>query len=223
LFVCVSAAVRDKLIQRGAPAHKLEVIHIGSDTILDAPVPRQPQQFLFAGRFVEKKGIFVLIEAIRRLRATGNATPIILAGDGPLLAEVKSRSADLTDIEFTGWLDATLMRTTMTQSLALVVPSITGPDGDQEGLPSVAVEAMGLGVPVIASDCTGLQGILDPAHAGLIVPAGDAHSLALAMDQVCADPMGTAMMGMAAHRLAGSEFSAPRQSRRLEDRLITFM
>jgi len=219
LFVCVSAAVRDKLAERGAPADKLDVIHIGTDTVLDALAPRHPKHFFFAGRFVEKKGIFVLIEAIRRLRANGVATPAVLAGEGPLFAQAKEQSADLADVVFAGWLGADAMRAEMADAVAVVIPSIAGSDGDREGLPSVAVEAMGLGVPVIASDFTGLKGIADAAGAGLVVPAGDAAALAEAMLRLSNDPLELTAMGIAAHRLAAAEFCALRQSKRLEDRL----
>ncbi|HYZ23249.1 MAG TPA: glycosyltransferase, partial [Rhodopila sp.] len=82
-FVCVSGAVADVARARGVPDTKLTVLPIGVE-IPDAPPPRCPACHLFVGRFVEKKGIAVLAEAMRRLRAEGDATRLVCVGDGPL-------------------------------------------------------------------------------------------------------------------------------------------
>ena len=219
LFVCVSEGVRDKLIERGVPSHKLEVIVIGTDTILpEFPIAPSPEHVLFVGRFVEKKGIFIFIEAIKNLRSLGISTPVVLAGSGPLLTEAQNAASGLSDVRFTGWQSAEQVQTLISRSYALVVPSIAGQGGDAEGLPSVAVEAMGLAVPVIASDAAGLMGI-----AGKIVPAGDALSLAAAMADTVAHPSERASMAYAAYALACNHFSALKQSQRLEDRLLSFI
>ena len=223
LFVCVSAAVRDKLLERGAPADKLEVIHIGTDDLAPEFTFRRGERLVFAGRFVAKKGIFVLIEAIRTLRARGVSTPVVLAGDGPLLAEARARARGLADVEFAGWLSAPATRAVMDQALALVVPSIAAKNGDREGLPSVAIEAMGRGIPVIASDQTGLSESLETAGAGIGVKAGDAAELAGAMIRLVGNPGLQASMGAAAHHLATTRFSAFQQSRHLESRLRSLL
>ena len=220
LIVCVSAAVRDKLVERGAPPAKLEVIHIGSDDLAADLAPRREKHFLFAGRFVPKKGIFVLVEAIRALRQRGVTTPVLLAGDGPLMGEIRGLTRDLAGVEFAGWLNAEQMKAALEEAVAMVVPSIAAADGDREGLPSVAAEAMGRGVPVIASDQTGLAEMLEASGAGLAVAGGDASALAEAMARLAGDAALRAVAGAAAHRLALAELCAPRQSRRLEERLL---
>jgi len=219
LFVCVSEGVRQKLIERGVPRHKLEVIAIGTDTVLPAfPETPAPEHLLFVGRFVEKKGIFVVIEAIKLLRSRGLETPIILAGDGPLWESAKTAATGIPHVRFTGWQSAEQVRALISQSHALVVPSIAGRGGDAEGLPSVAVEAMGLAVPVIASDAAGLDGI-----AGITTPAGDARALADALADTVAHPTQRDSMARAAYALARQRFSALIQSRHLEDRLLSII
>ena len=82
-FVCVSAAVAELAAARGMPAGKLIVLPIGVE-FPDRPPARNPTGHLFVGRFVEKKGITVLADAMRLLRAQGDQTPLTCVGDGPL-------------------------------------------------------------------------------------------------------------------------------------------
>lgn len=223
LFICVSEGVRDKLAARGVPEDKLAVIHIGADRVTPPAATEPSPCFLFAGRFVEKKGIFELLDAIRRLRAAGCGLPFLLAGDGPLLAEARARAAGLADVEFTGWLAPAELGARIAAAYAVVVPSIAGGDGDAEGLPSVAMEALAASVPVIASDQTGLDRILAESGAGLPTRSGDAAALAEAILHMAADPGKRREMAAASHGLALRMFHAERQSRLLEDRLLSLL
>jgi colanic acid/amylovoran biosynthesis glycosyltransferase len=220
LFVCVSSGVRDALAARGAPAAKLAVIPIGVDGVSPDPGRAAPRHFLFAGRFVEKKGVFVAVEAARRLRAEGDETPIVLAGDGPLRPEAERHAAGLRHIEFAGWLAPDRLKAKMAEATALITPSLQARSGDREGLPSVAVEAMGLGVPVIASDQAGLEGVVENDRNGLVTRAGDSGQLAAAMARFAVEPALRDRLGDAAHRLVATDYRAEAQSRRLEMRLL---
>ena len=82
-FVCVSAAVAELAAARGTPAGKLIVLPIGVE-IADRAPERNPTAHLFVGRFVEKKGITVLADAMRLLRAQGDQTPADLHRRRPI-------------------------------------------------------------------------------------------------------------------------------------------
>ncbi|GBQ29514.1 glycosyltransferase [Gluconacetobacter azotocaptans] len=220
LFVCVSEGVRDRLLERGVPARLLEVIPIGAE-----PVPRAAgpaDRFVFAGRFVDKKGVPVLIDALRVLADRGITPPVMLAGDGPLLPAMRDYAAGLANVRFAGWLGAAELGAQMDRAIALLVPSVVPPGGDREGLPSVAIEAMARGVPVIASDQSGLEGAVGRSGAGLVVPAGAPAALAEAMGAMLAPGMRDAM-AQAAETTARESFCAPVQSGRLEARLLSFL
>jgi glycosyltransferase involved in cell wall biosynthesis len=223
LIVCVSEGVRQKLVERGAPEQKLQVIHIGSDDIVDGLSDQPPEHFLFAGRFVEKKGIFVLLSAIKKMRAAECAVPFLLAGDGPLLKDAMEKARDISGLRFAGWMSGAELRKAISKAHAVVIPSIAGRDGDKEGLPSVAVEAMACGVPIIASDDAGLNDILKLDSAGLLAKAGDPDALANHMLALSADPLRRLCMAEASLDLARTRFSAMLQSRLLEERLLSVL
>jgi glycosyltransferase involved in cell wall biosynthesis len=100
------------------------------------------------------------------------------------------------------------------------VPSIITAGGESEGLPSVAVEAMGLGVPVVASDEARTEGLVRNGETGLIVPARDAKALAAALGALLTDPARAASMGAAAQAHVRAHFNAIVQSQALEDLLL---
>jgi glycosyltransferase involved in cell wall biosynthesis len=223
LFVCVSEFVRDRLLARGFPPGKLEVIHQGVE--LDAAPSVKPETandpyVLFVGRFVEKKGVATLIEAMRLLDTSGGATRLVLIGDGPLGQELRDQARGLKRVSFPGWLPNADTRSWMQGALALCVPSVTASDGDSEGLPTVIFEAMAEGVPVVGSRHAGIAEAVEHGSTGLIVPEGDPLTLADALAGLIASPELRQRLGTAARKVAAERFSAIRQSRRLEAALL---
>jgi glycosyltransferase involved in cell wall biosynthesis len=223
LFVCVSDFIRRRLIDRGFPAEKLVVNRYGIE-VEGVPEPRAPEApptILFVGRFVEKKGIATLLDAMALLRSAGNPLRLALVGDGPLAPLVATRAAELGGIEQAGWLANTAVKQRMAGALALAVPSVTAKAGDAEGLPNVILEAMAAGVPVVGSDSAGIAEAVAHGQTGLVVPPGDAPALADALARLAADPAQRQTMALAGRARAIAEFSAPAQSRRLEQILLS--
>jgi glycosyltransferase involved in cell wall biosynthesis len=222
LFVCVSDFSR-RLVERGFPPEKLIVNRYGIE-VEGLPPPRAPDEppsVLFVGRFVEKKGIPTLLDAMAILRGQGNPLRLVLVGDGPLGPLVAGRAADLGGIEQTGWLANDQVKARMAGALALAVPSVTAKAGDAEGLPNVILEAMAAGVPVVGSDSAGIAEAIAQGETGLVVPPGDAPALAAALARLAAEPALRQAMAAAGRTRAVAEFSAPAQSHRLEQILLS--
>ena len=218
-FVCVSQAVAATAARRGVPETLLTVLPIGVEPPPARPVgPRRG--FLFAGRFVEKKGIAVLAQAFRRLRAGGDPAPLVCVGDGPLRPLLESLARDIPGVELTGWLDQDALAARMEGASALLVPSLVAANGDAEGLPSVVVEAMARGCAVIGTAEGGIAEALTDEATGLLVPPGDAAALAAAVRRLGADPALSERLAAAAFRTAGERFDAVRQSAALERILL---
>jgi colanic acid/amylovoran biosynthesis glycosyltransferase len=223
LFVCVSEFVRDRLLARGFPSDKLEVIHQGVE--LDPAPTGEPQTaadpyVLFVGRFVEKKGVPHLIEAMRLLDARGSAARLVLIGDGPLSGALREQAQGLKRVAFLGWLPNSEVRRWMRGAIALCVPSVTGRDGDSEGLPTVIFEAMAEAVPVVGSDHAGIAEAVEHGRTGLLVPEGDPSALADALASLIESRELRQRLGTEARAVAAERFSALKQSRGLEAALL---
>ena len=157
---------------------------------------------------------------MRRLRAAGDTTPLVCAGEGPLRPMLEALARDIPGVELVGWLSQTELAARMETALALLVPSVVAAGGDAEGLPSVVPEAMARGCPVIGTEEGGIAEAIDAEVTGLLVPPGDAASLADAMHRLSADPALTARLATAGFQSVGEKLNAMRQSAALEALLL---
>jgi glycosyltransferase involved in cell wall biosynthesis len=223
LIICVADYVRDELLARNFPAAKLKVIRYGVDPEhedSDSPRLARRPYLLFVGRFVEKKGIGHLLEAVRSLECEGTLVDLVLVGDGPMGQELKRLASGLECVQFLGWLPNQEVRRVMKGALAICVPSVTARTGDSEGLPNVVLEAMACAVPVIGSATAGISEAVEHNRTGFLVPPADSRSIAAAARRLLGDPELRRSMGLAARAAATQRFSAAAQSRMLEDALL---
>ena len=221
-FVCVSVAVAELAARRGVPAAKLAVLPIGVE-VFEPPPARFPVGHLFVGRFVEKKGIAILADAVRQLRASGDMTPITCVGDGPLRPVLEILAGDVTNVTLTGWLPAEAVRDQMRQAVSILVPSVTAENGDAEGLPSVVPEAMVQGCPVIGSNQGGIAEAIRHDQTGLLIHPGNADALAAAMQRIIHEPGLQAALSAAGYAYAAKELNAKSQSEKLETLLLAVL
>jgi glycosyltransferase involved in cell wall biosynthesis len=152
----------------------------------DRPSPRRPPTVLFVGRLVQRKGAGHLLEAVGRLVGEGIDLRVMLVGDGPERAGLESLSADLglgDRVRFTGWLGVLSPEILAAYDAADIfcLPSFA------EGLPLVVVEAMGRGVPVVATAVSGTPEIVLHERTGLLVPWGDVGALTAAIRRYLTD------------------------------------
>jgi colanic acid/amylovoran biosynthesis glycosyltransferase len=220
-FVCVSAAVAETAIRHGVPRGKITVLPIGVEVPHVAPkVPGGTGPFLFVGRFVPKKGIDILADAVRRLHASGAPVRLLCVGDGPLRSTLEALARETGTVELTGWLSPAEVTRRMAGAAALLVPSIVAPDGDAEGLPSVIPEAMARAIPVIGSAEGGIAEAVEHEATGLLVPPGDAGALAAAMGRLASEPELRHALGQAAFAYVSARLNAQVQSAALETLLL---
>ena len=133
---------------------------------------------------ISRKNVGVLLEAYRRvLLRMPDAPPLVLAG--PAGADSKTILAHASDrplagrVEFPGYIQNSDREALFRRALAFIMPSHT------EGFGIPALEAMTLGVPVIAANRGALPEVV--GEAGLLIDPGDAGALALALGRVIGD------------------------------------
>jgi colanic acid/amylovoran biosynthesis glycosyltransferase len=222
LIICAAEHVRKALINRGFPAAKLKVICYGIEPEMDSVTvpPAERPYLLFVGRFVEKKGIGYLLDAMRVLESEGVAVDLALIGDGPMAELLRRQSSGLRNARFLGWLPNQEVRRAMRGALAVCVPSVAARAGDSEGLPNVVIEGMAAAVPVIGSDHGGIGEAVEHGRTGFLVPPADPQAIATAVRRLLRDPALRHRMGLAARVAATEHFNGVAQSRLLEDALL---
>jgi phosphatidylinositol alpha-mannosyltransferase len=107
------------------------------------------------------------------------------------------------------------VRPALAASDLIVLPSISC-----EGMPLSLLEAMALGRPVIASQVGGIAEIVHHGHTGLLVPPGDVHALAQAMQILLSNPQQMSAMGGNAQRFVQEHHDAKRCVRQVEKNYI---
>lgn len=161
-------------------ARSVEVAPMGADLTTVRAYPREPRpsgppRLLFVGRLVEKKGLSVLLEALRAPELADFRLDVV--GDGPLLTSLEEEARGL-NVTFLGQLGRTELAQEYARHEIVVVPSVPSASGDQDGLPVAMLEAMGAGCAVVASDLPGINEAVEPERSGILVPPGDSARLA---------------------------------------------
>lgn len=185
---------------------RISVIPNGVDLEQFRPGPsrRGTCRLLFVGRLDQHKGVDVLISAVRQVVQTGGSAgaTLTIAGDGPLMADVKQLALDVPQIEVLGYVKDVAML--MQEHDVLLVPS------RWEAMALVPLEGLASGLPLIVSDIAAFRQISGPAVTWANV--GDAHSLAQALTAVISEhrrsPAAWAEQSTAARSLATSQFGS---------------
>jgi glycosyltransferase involved in cell wall biosynthesis len=193
--------------------------------VLGVPLPQRPApetrpawDVLFAGRLVEKKGVFDLLEALAHLREQGLPVRTAVAGDGPLAGDIKDFASERgVPVDFLGFRRPDEVLEMMSRSAILAVPSRQAENGDCEGLPTVVMEAASVGRPVVGYRHSGIAQAVDHGVTGLLAPEGDTGALGDHLAALLRDPDRRARMGAAARRKAEAEFDIDAQTAELED------
>jgi len=144
---------------------------------------------LGVGRLVEKKGFHHLLDALAVLARDGLEVPCKLVGDGDQRAALieQCQRLGLKKVEFVGMRTQDEVRELMQQARAMVLPCIIGEDGNRDALPTVLLEALASGLPVISTAIGGVEEIVDDGRAGLLVPEGAAPPLAESVESLWRD------------------------------------
>jgi len=182
-FVPVSSVVATSTKLPGRSPYVVIPNFIPDDLVLDEAIATPDGPIVFVGDLSRDKGIKVLLEAHRRL---GGLRHLVLAG-----RVLEHTPLDLPDnVELRGLLDHASVMELMQSASVVAVPSIV-PDC----CPTVVLEAMAVGRPVVAAASGGIVDMVDDGVTGLLVPPGDPVALATALSAVVSDHDAATAMG----------------------------
>ncbi|WP_290734091.1 MULTISPECIES: glycosyltransferase [unclassified Fibrobacter] len=160
----------------------------GTSAIVPHPVNGK-FKILFVGRHIERKGICYLIEAAKHLPR--DQFEIRIVGVGDITDKLKAQAAEIADaaeIIFTGKLSPEELANEYRTANVFTLPAIVDSKGDTEGLGVVLIEAMELGLPVVASNVGGIPDVVVDGVSGILVPEKDPEALAGAYRRLAAEP-----------------------------------
>ena len=191
----------------------VDVRHLEADA-----APKQPDLVVGVGRLVAKKGFDYLVDACRLLRERGRRVRCVIVGEGEereALAQQVARAGLEQDVVLVGALPRAEVARLIRQAAVVALPCVVDPEGDRDGLPTVLLEAMALGTPVISTRVAGIPEMIDDGHSGLLVDERDAPALADAIAAVLDSPALQARLRAAAVERVQRDFSLTGNVRRL--------
>lgn len=200
-LIVVSKDMVETLENLGADPHKVYNASCGVDTTLFLPVDvsKSPRNFLFVGRFVEKKSPSSVVKAFRLVVDSFNDSKLYMAGDGPLFSDTRQLIASLNlqdHIELTGVLKPEQIRKLMQNMRGFVQHSVTAGSGDKEGTPVSVLEASSSALPVVATRHGGINEAVVHGVTGFLSDEFDIVEMAANMITIAETSEQAAKMGL---------------------------
>lgn len=224
LVLARSESLRRCLIDLGCPPERVVLNRTGIPLDQFPTVRRVPPedgrwQLVQACRLIEKKGLFTTLAAFAEFGRIHPKATLVLAGDGPLRAELAAWVAAHgleRRVRFRGFLSHEKLYALYVSSHLFVHPSERLADGNQEGVPNSLLEAMASGLPVVATVHGGIPEAVTNGVDGLLVPERDPAALCAALCQLAAAPDRWAAMGQRAAATVAARFEGGAQIAALE-------
>jgi colanic acid/amylovoran biosynthesis glycosyltransferase len=182
----------------------------------------RPPQITAVGRLVSKKGFDLLIRACSLLRDWDIDFTCKIIGDGPQYATLNRLITELDlggYVSLVGALPFEEVKCHYQRASIVVMPSRISSDGqDRDGLPTVIIEALAMGVPVVATTLAGIPDLIIHNQTGLLVPCDNPTELATAIRRILEDENLRDCLAQAGREKVAREFDMAESARRLESR-----
>jgi glycosyltransferase involved in cell wall biosynthesis len=177
-----------------------------------------PPLIIAVGRLISKKGFGDLIRACALLEKRGKSFRCEIIGEGSLENELR-RQIDKLSLQNTVVLAGAKPQTELRRRLAaanvFVLPSVIDPDGGMDNLPTVIMEAMATGLPVVSTNIGGIPEMVIENETGFLVQPGDAEAMAAAIEKAISNCSLAARLGDSGYERARKLFSIESNVREL--------
>lgn len=210
LLLPISRLWRERLLEWGAPAGKIKLLRMGVDLDRIDSMPFQrplgvPLRVLSVARLVEKKGLEYAIAGVKQ--ADANIAYRII-GYGPLQdALAKQAAAAGNSVKLLGGKSHSEVFNELRAADVFLLPSVVAEDGDMEGIPVALMEAMAMGVIVLATRHSGIPELIEPETEGLLVPERNSEEIAEALDRIADGTLDLQAVRSAARAKVRREFN----------------
>lgn len=172
------------------------------------------------GRLIEKKGFADLISACALLTSRRRGFVCEIIGEGPLEGTLR---AQIVDADVQGCVRLVGPKTQAEIALRLshatifALPCVREADGGMDNLPTVIMEAMAAGLPVISTPLGGIPEMVEHDVNGELVPERDPAAICAAMERLISDPERARRLGDKGRHIAQEKFSIETSARRLRE------
>jgi glycosyltransferase involved in cell wall biosynthesis len=177
-----------------------------------------PPLIVAIGRLIAKKGFANLIRACAILVERGRSFRCEIFGDGPLENQLRAQIDELSLqelVQLPGAKPQHELRARLAAASVFVLPSVPEAEGGMDNLPTVIMEAMATGLPVVSTRIGGIPEMVVEDETGFLVQPEDAVGLAGAIEKVTSDRSLEHKLGQAGYKRAQQLFSIEKNVREL--------
>lgn len=199
----VSETTREDLLKFGA-TKPIHVIHNAIEPTPVSNIKQNPLQFVYIGRLVFYKNLEVVIKAVEIARKEEPGIKIVIVGSGPhrkTLEEMVKKSDLEKNIEFRGYVTPEEKAKTISESSALVFPSLC------EGFGLVILEAYEQKRPVLVSDIKPMSDIVSNGTTGYVLSPHDEKKWAYAMLDIAKDKTKASLYGNNGYQRLATQYN----------------
>ncbi len=226
-MVPISSFWKDRLIDLGAPAEKIDVVRLGVDIDAFEYSERtrsagEALRIISVGRLCDKKGHRYLVAAVAELAKRRPDLPLHLdlVGDGELREDVAEQISTLGlghVITLHGAIQNSEVSALLGAAHVFALHSVIAENGDMEGIPVSIMEAMASGLPVVSTLHSGIPELVEDGVSGFLVPEGDAVACADAIEKLAETPELATSMGRRAREIIVDKFNRNTQAKAFID------
>jgi colanic acid/amylovoran biosynthesis glycosyltransferase len=209
--------LRDRFPKRADRIHRiyngLNLAEFGRATFSS-----DPPLIVAIGRLIAKKGFANVIRACALLGERGRSFRCEIFGEGPLENQLREQIEELglqELVELRGAKPQHAIRASLTNATVFVMPSVPEADGGMDNLPTVIMEAMATGLPVVSTRIGGIPEMVGENETGFLVQPEDTAALAAAIEKVVSDRSLGQRLGQVGYERAQKLFSIEKNVREL--------
>jgi glycosyltransferase involved in cell wall biosynthesis len=177
-----------------------------------------PPLIISVGRLIPKKGFSDLIRACALLAEHGKSFRCEIIGEGPLENDLRNEIAQhglQRYVILAGTKPQSQLRRRLAAANVFVLPSVIDPEGGMDNLPTVIMEAMATGLPVVSTNIGGIPEMVIENETGFLVQPGDAGAMADAINKIIGDTSVARRLGQSGYERARTLFAIDKSVRDL--------